>query len=100
MEKKFKKVKENFICKNCGRKIIGSGFTNHCPFCLYSKHVDINPGDRSANCSGLMKPIEVELKNGIYSIWHQCLKCGYKKKNKVAKNDNNELLINISSKVR
>ena len=27
----------------------GNGYTNHCPKCLWSKHVDINPGDRGAN---------------------------------------------------
>ena len=56
--KKFTKRKENFICENCGHFVVGNGFTNHCPNCFFSKHVDINPGDRLCSCNGLMKPIE------------------------------------------
>ena len=92
--KKFKKTKEDFICQHCGFKVRGSGYTNHCPNCLWSKHVDINPGDRLAECQGLMKPIEIELKDGQYYILHQCVKCGYTKKNKVAKNVNSFFIIN------
>ena len=40
---KFKRKKENFVCENCGAEVKGDGFTNHCPKCLYSKHVDIFP---------------------------------------------------------
>ncbi|WDF05905.1 RNHCP domain-containing protein [Shouchella hunanensis] len=31
-------------------------YRNHCPFCLYSKHQDIIPGDRASTCGGLMEP--------------------------------------------
>ena len=83
--KKFTKKVENFICENCGKSVIGNGYTNHCPFCLYSKHVDINPGDRSCNCGGLMKPIEIQQKNGEFVILHKCIKCGFERKNKVTR---------------
>jgi hypothetical protein len=64
---------------------------------LYSKHVDINPGDRAADCGGLMKPIWVELKKDKYVITHQCEICGYKKKNKVAKEDDFEEILKINN---
>lgn len=88
--KNFTKVKENFICENCGEKVEGNGYTNHCPKCFYSKHVDINPGDRACNCGGLMKPIAVLQKNGEFVLLHKCLKCGFERKNKLSENDNKE----------
>ena len=96
--KKFTKKVENFICENCGKSVIGNGYTNHCPFCLYSKHVDINPGDRSCNCGGLMKPIEIQQKNGEFVILHKCTKCGLERKNKVQENDDINKIIEISKK--
>lgn len=76
MTQYFKKVIEDFVCENCGQQVVGKGFTNHCPFCLWSKHVDINPGDRAEGCGGLMEPRGIELKRGRYILIHQCLKCG------------------------
>ena len=96
--KKFTKKVENFVCENCGQSVIGNGYTNHCPFCLYSKHVDINPGDRSCNCGGLMKPIEIQQKNGEFVILHKCTKCGFERKNKVQENDDINKIIEISKK--
>ena len=97
MRKNFVRKKEDFICQNCGKKIIGSGYTNHCPNCLYSKHVDLNiPGDRENKCGGLMKPINIEKKSDKYIILHKCLKCGTKKKNKASRFDSFETLIKIS----
>jgi hypothetical protein len=94
-EKKFKKTKENFVCENCGKKIIGNGYTNHCPHCLYSKHVDIFPGDRENPCKGLMKPIKALLKNGQYTIIHRCEICREEKKNKLSKEDNLNEILNL-----
>ena len=52
--KKFIKVKEDFVCEHCGAEVKGDGYTNHCPKCLWSKHVDVHPGDRAAECGGMM----------------------------------------------
>ncbi len=91
--KKFTKLVENFVCENCGYEVEGNGYTNHCPKCFYSKHVDINPGDRACNCGGLMKPIEILQKNGEFVILHKCLRCGFERKNRVVEGDDiNELL--------
>lgn len=76
MTQNFKRRIENFVCENCGEKVAGNGFTNHCPCCLFSKHVDIMPGDRAEECGGLMEPIGLELEKGKYVITQKCLKCG------------------------
>jgi hypothetical protein len=98
MSLKFKRKIEDFVCENCGTSVAGNGFTNHCPKCLYSKHVDIFPGDRAENCDGLMKPIAAEENGGEWSITHHCLKCSKEQKNKVSKEDNFEKIIEISVK--
>jgi hypothetical protein len=45
-------------------------------------HLDVFPGDRAANCGGLMEPIAVTThsKKG-YQLVHQCQKCGAQAKN-------------------
>jgi rubrerythrin len=93
--KKFTKNKENFACEHCGVVTQGDGYTNHCAQCLWSKHVDVNPGDRAAACGGLMKPSEVERKGDTYIIKHKCQKCGHIKPNKMAKDDNFDTLIEL-----
>jgi len=97
--KQFTKRDEEFICENCGKKVSKLGYTSrdHCPYCLYSKHVDIMPGDREEDCKGLLKPIRVELdsKKG-YVIIYKCEKCNAIRKNKAAEDDNKELLIQLT----
>jgi rubrerythrin len=97
MSSKFIKRTENFICENCGVKVKGTGYSNHCPSCLWSKHVDVNPGDRAAKCSGLMKPIGLTKKKGKYIIIHRCQKCGHEKQNKISPHDNMEEIIKLSA---
>src|SRR3989338_8156335 len=46
--RRFQRTKEDFTCERCGFFVRGSGYTNHCPQCLWSKHVDVNPGNRQA----------------------------------------------------
>lgn len=87
MSEVFKKFKEDFECGQCGEKVVGDGYTNHCPACLWSRHVDIYPGDRGSGCEGLMKPISLELEGGEYVLTHKCEQCGGQKRNKTAKND-------------
>lgn len=95
---KFKRKIEDFVCENCGKKVKGDGFTNHCPVCLWSKHVDINPGDRASKCQGKMRPVRVEKDSEEYALIHQCIKCGHKKRNKVNKGDNFEEIIKLAEK--
>ncbi len=93
MPKKFQRKIENFVCERCGYEVSGNGYTNHCPKCLWSKHVDINPGDRASKCKGLMEPIGLEMKNGEYVLIHKCVKCGHVKKNKKTEKDDMEEIL-------
>lgn len=76
-EKKFQRTIENFTCEHCGQKVQGSGYTNHCPKCLWSKHVDVNPGDRLSNCQGMMKPIDAYFTKDKWRIVQECEKCNH-----------------------
>ena len=100
-QKRFTKNDSGFICGNCGKEVLpmGSSSRNHCPFCLWSLHVDINPGDRANECGGLMRPIrsEPDAKRGFVII-HKCEKCGEIRRNRAALNakeqsDNRSLLV-------
>jgi hypothetical protein len=96
MSKRFIRMKENFRCENCGNEVIGDGFTNHCPWCLFGKHVDVNPGDRANPCGGLMEPVSVESKGSSYVIVHRCTKCGVETKNRSAQNDSSEAILAVA----
>ncbi|MBD3226668.1 MAG: RNHCP domain-containing protein [Candidatus Lokiarchaeota archaeon] len=93
--KKFTRKIENFTCINCGKYVIGNGYTNHCPQCLQSLHVDINPGDRASACGGIMKPIRTEYSKETFVIIHKCQKCGIEKKIKATNDDNKDLLMKL-----
>lgn len=95
--KKFIRNIENFTCAHCGETVLGNGYTNHCPNCLWSKHVDNNPGDRQSTCGGMMRPISVESKKTGYIITHKCEKCGKIIRQKSAENDNINAIIAIAA---
>ena len=88
-----------FICINCGADVppIKSGtIRNHCSWCLYSLHVDLDIGDRLCHCRGLMQPISIEphSKKGR-QILHKCVKCGFERKNMTADDDNLDVILEI-----
>jgi hypothetical protein len=58
----------------------------------------VNPGDRQETCQGLMEPVGVELKGGEYAIIHRCISCGFEKRNKVAKDDNFDAIVQLSGR--
>jgi rubrerythrin len=99
-KKRFTRNIEDFVCENCGVEVKGQGYTNHCPRCLYSKHVDINPGDRLEECRGLMKPVSLEIKGDQYIILHRCEKCGFSRRNKTSPGDSFEAILNLTGKNR
>ena len=80
MSQNFIKNKEDFVCEKCGQKVKGNGYTNHCPKCLWSKHVDIHPGDRAEICGGMMSPVSIDLEKGEYVINYKCVKCGARRR--------------------
>ena len=85
--KRFSKNDDGFICVHCGAEVRPLKYTsrNHCPFCLWSRHLDINPGDRANDCLGLLRPVQVlpDPKKG-YIIVYRCEKCGGTVRNKAA----------------
>ncbi len=81
---------QGFVCAYCAQnieKLSNGSYRNHCPFCLYSRHVDNRPGDRANTCGGLMAPVGVSHsgKKG-WRLHHRCLACGHVSVNKVAEN--------------
>ena len=98
--KKFIMKDESFICENCNKKVDKLGYTarDHCPNCLYSKHVDINPGDRQNTCKGLLKPIGIEKFKDTFKILYKCEKCNTEHKNIMATDDDMNIIIELSKK--
>ena len=100
--KKFSKNDGGFICVNCKKEVKPLKYTsrNHCPHCLFSLHLDINPGDRKNLCGGILKPVMSEPSPALakgYAIIFECEKCGKKTKNKSAIDDNKNLLIKLTN---
>jgi len=101
-------MENSFICENCHKEVINTleNNRNHCPYCLYSKHVDIKSGDRMSLCRGMMEPIGLTFKKikpdkfnpnkkGELMIIHQCLLCKYISINKLAVDDRSDLVLSI-----
>ena len=92
---------DSFTCKICGWPVVSAGagtnHRNHCPNCLYSIHLDNEPGDRESECHGRMEPIGVWVrKNGEWAIIHRCRRCGALSSNRVAADDNPMKLMSVA----
>ena len=98
--KNFSKLDEEFVCENCGKDVKKLNYTSrdHCPYCLHSKHVDVNPGDRSNTCKGLLVPVEIEKFKDTYKIIYKCKKCNQIHKNVIATDDDFDKIIDLSTK--
>ena len=85
---------ESFKCGHCkafiGPTVAGGRHRNHCPLCLYSRHVDDKQmGDRASACRALMAPIGYFYRpKGEQVVVHRCLGCGFERHNRVAADDN------------
>ncbi len=93
---------EGFECEKCGKSNPKAAKTcrNHCRFCLFSKHVDLEvPGDRQSSCQGLMEPVAItsDSKKG-FQIVHSCTLCGKKIYNKTAEDDDTNAIIRIMNR--
>ncbi len=88
--KRFTVRNETFICESCGQNVPvrNKSCRNHCPFCLASKHVDINPGDRANPCGGLQQAIGYEItgNKGLVLIF-RCQRCQATTRNVAARED-------------
>ena len=91
----FTRRVEDFSCEHCGSANHGDGYTNHCTNCLYSKHVDIDPGDRQADCGGLMAPVDVLLERGRQVLVQRCLRCGIERRCRTSDGDDVEAMVEI-----
>jgi DNA-directed RNA polymerase subunit RPC12/RpoP len=83
---------EPFTCGHCGAQVaplVHGSYRNHCPKCLWSKHVDDQgPGDRASLCQGMMEPAGVDHRSGKgWMIVHVCTVCGKRIPNIVAPDD-------------
>jgi ribosome biogenesis GTPase len=105
----------DFVCKHCGFPVSANPqvsavvHRNHCPYCLWSRHLDLyQPGDRLSACKGLMKPMGLCFKKtskkyslsniiGELMLVHQCLDCGSISINRIAADDDPELLMQVYS---
>ena len=77
----------------------GTRHRNHCPSCLWSRHVDDAPGDRSAleSCGSSMEPIAITVRgDGEWVLVHRCTGCDEVHLNRVAADDNPLLLVRIA----
>ena len=90
---------QSFRCGHCKRFVVplpsGGRQRNHCPFCLYSRHVDEKrPGDRASTCCSLMAPIGAfQRPNGEHVLVHRCLGCGFERFNRIAADDDFDLVL-------
>lgn len=97
-------MENEFRCLNCRKEVLpnkfmGTEHRNHCPFCLWSRHVDEQKsGDRKSTCKAPMKPIGLTFKQegfdkygrknqGELMLVHQCTKCDRVSINRIAGDD-------------
>ncbi|MBW7875304.1 MAG: RNHCP domain-containing protein [Candidatus Cloacimonetes bacterium] len=96
---RFTHINETFDCGYCGHRVIPhqhGSCRNHCPSCLYSRHLDINPGDRSSDCGGLMPAVKAIIKQmDQVTLIHRCNQCGIEKSNRSAPDDDFEKILEI-----
>ena len=73
------RIDEAFVCACCGAEVPKGGamVRDHCPRCLRGLHVDRVPGDRAADCGGLLDPVGFELRgrDGVV-LRYRCRRCG------------------------
>lgn len=90
-----------FTCVHCAQPVSGESFgttqRNHCPWCLWSKHLDEVPGDRAADCRGAMEPVAIWVRpGGDWAIIHRCRCCGALHSNRIAGDDNELALVSLA----
>ena len=91
----------SFRCGHCRLDVpmeaVGTVHRNHCPNCLWSKHVDHTPGDRAAECGSLMEPIAITVRDrGEWVLVHRCTGCDDVHLNRTAGDDNALVLLQLA----
>ena len=105
--KRFRVINDGFTCEHCGQEVpptAGSTPRDHCPFCLWCKHVDVNPGDRANPCRGALRPIGIYTHTKKeYVILYQCQRCAGRVRAKAILYDENasdsfDVILELSAK--
>jgi hypothetical protein len=97
-------LSNTFRCRHCGLDVsihaVGTAYRNHCPNCLWSRHLDDDsPGDRAADCGSLMEPIAISVRgDGEWVLVHRCTGCDVLHLNRSAGDDNPLLLLRLAVK--
>ena len=91
----------SFRCRHCRLDVstvaIGTAHRNHCPNCLWSRHLDDTPGDRAADCGSAMEPIAVSVRgDGEWVLVHRCTGCEIVHLNQTAGDDNPLILLRLA----
>jgi hypothetical protein len=94
---------DTFRCLQCRRHVplsaFGTQHRNHCPSCLWSRHLDVTPGDRRASCGSRMEPIAVTIRpGGEWVLIHRCAGCGVLHENRIAGDDSVFALMAIAAR--
>jgi predicted RNA-binding Zn-ribbon protein involved in translation (DUF1610 family) len=104
--------RHNFKCVNCGifvtagRELSGVNNRNHCPICLWSRHMDLlTPGDRRSDCLSRMQPVGLTMKHtlkrygqdnpGELMLIHICTGCGKVSINRIAADDDAQAVFHV-----
>jgi hypothetical protein len=102
----------DFKCAHChvivssAHLISGVNNRNHCPYCLWSCHLDLYAaGDRLSACKASMKPIGLTMKmgrnkyqpesRGELMLVHQCMECKALSINRIAADDDSETVLAV-----
>jgi len=102
----------DFRCAHCrnlvstAHLISGVNNRNHCPYCLWSCHLDLFvAGDRLSACKGQMKPIGLTMKKsrnkyrlesgGELMLIHECSECGSLSINRIAADDDPKSILEV-----
>ena len=91
-----KEENRGFTCMHCRQDVnpLPTGSCrNHCPYCLWSLHLDEVPGDRASACHGPMRPIGIDYRSAKgFGVVHRCERCGVERRNKAAPDDIDALI--------
>jgi hypothetical protein len=101
----------DFRCAHCGASVScahllsGVNNRNHCPYCLWSFHLDLfAAGDRLSACKAPMKPIGLTMKKGRNKyragrgelmLVHECTECKTLSINRIAADDDSETVLAV-----
>lgn len=111
MKHRFDTQVSDFTCKHCHNYVTtdplfsGVGNRNHCPYCLWSRHMDLfEAGDRLSACKAIMQPVGLSVKRtrkkygsgvGELMLIHRCVECGRVSINRTAADDDTDTLLGI-----